>query len=284
MIICADIETNGLDPDTIHVVCIQQYPSGVKETFTDMKEFIEWVESNKITKWVFHNGLNFDVPVINKLLKEDLIDPLNVIDTSVVSKLVNYTKFNTHSLKELGEFLGVYKGDYTGSWDYLNLDMITYCEQDVEVLMAILKHYWKYIVDPQWAESMRLEHDMAIVCHDMQQTGFSFNTEEAKELLSDIEDELKEIDDSLSEFYGKRLEEVKRLKLKYTKSGELFKALQDNKDKHPKSYIDGDEMVFEDYRVFNPNSSQDCIDLLWDAGWKPIEKTKGHIKKLKENR
>ena len=139
----ADCEADGLEPTKIHFIRVKTN-DGFKFTFFDMSTFIIWAEAYKPQKWVFHNGLGYDCWVINRLVKPSLIDPLSVIDTMVVSKLVNYTKFSTHSLKELGEFLGVHKGEYNGPWDTCTPEMITYGEQDVEVLEAIFNHYWKY--------------------------------------------------------------------------------------------------------------------------------------------
>ena len=283
MIVLADIEADGLRPTKIHVIVIK--PVGQPRiTFTDMSKFKSWVKSNEITRWVFHSGLTYDVPVINRLVEKDLIDPQYVIDTFVVSRLVNYMKFNTHSLDEIGKYLGVHKGNYTGGWDVCTTEMIEYCEQDVEVLEAIFNHYRKYILDPSWAKAMRVEHDTAIICNDMQETGFQFNKTEAEKILLEVQTEMTSLESEFRSAFPPTLVEQTRIQVRKKKDGTLFKNVEEALLKYPSTYIDDDGMlVCLDYQGFNPGSSKQRIDKLWDAGWSPTEKTDGHKKYLREN-
>ena len=279
----ADVEANGLNPTKIHFIRVKITETSFVKTFFDMSEFASFAKEEP-TKWVFHNGLAYDVWVINRLVEPDLINPKDVVDTMVVSKLVNYTKFITHSLKELGEFLGVYKGEYTGSWDTCNADMITYGEQDVEVLEAVFNHYKKYIYDKSWAMAMRVEHDTAIICQDMSNNGFSFDTDTAEALLREVSADMKVLEDSFETTYPPQLVEVNRIKYRRTKDGELYATVQKAIDSYPLTRIEDQELVCFDYKSFNPGSSLDRINVLWDAGWKPTEMTKGHKKFLRESR
>ncbi len=282
----SDCEANGLNPTEMHCVCVKSWPDGRKWTFTDMSMFEEFVDEQQPDRWVFHNGLGYDVKVINKLVRPNLIDPAKTIDTMVVSKLVNYKKFNTHSLKELGQHLKVFKGDYTGGWDVCTPEMIDYCEQDVEVLEAIFNFYKKQIFDPQWSKAMRVEHDMAIICDQMSTDGFLFDTSRATDLLSSIDKEIKELEDNLREAFPPELKEVKRLKYRVLKeTGEPVAVVQKAMETYPYYYTNTDnELVCHDYVEFNPGSPVDRIDALWKAGWKPVDKTDGHKEFLKSKR
>ena len=282
MIVLADIEANGLNPTVIH--CIVVKPLGGKRiTFTSVGLFKRWVEENDISKWVFHSGLGYDVPVINKLIAPDLIKPEDVIDTFVVSRLVDYMKFNTHSLKELGEYLKVYKGDYTGGWEVCTPEMIEYCEQDVEVLEAIFNYYKRFIFDAGWAKAMRVEHDTAIICQEMSANGFQFNKTNAEILLEEIKTEMSVLEDAFSTAFPPTLVEKTRLKYRKKKDGTLFKNVEEAISKYPSSYVSGEELVCLDYEEFNPGSPKQRIDKLWEAGWNPTDKTDGHKKYLREN-
>jgi DNA polymerase I-like protein with 3'-5' exonuclease and polymerase domains len=282
-IVFADIETNGLNPTKVHCIAIKTIDGNFKHTFTDMNAFAVWVEYYKPDKWVFHNGLGFDVWWINKLVKP-LINPLSVVDTMVVSKLVNYTRFSTHSLKELGQHLGVYKGDYEGGWDECNEDMLEYCTQDVEVLEAVFNMYRPQIMDKAWVEAMRVEHDMAIICHDMSQNGFLFDIPEAQKMLMEIDAEMEVLEKSFQEAFPPKLEEVNRIKYRTKKDGELFSSVTNAMEKYPLTKVEGGELICYDYITFNPGSSKQRIDVLWDAGWKPTKMTKGHKKFLRESK
>lgn len=281
-IVLCDTEANGLNPTKIHFIRVKTL-DGFAFTFFDMEAFTLWVTAYKPDKWVFHNGLGYDVWVINRLVGP-LINPRDVVDTAVVSRLVNYNKFSTHSLKELGQYLGVFKGEYTGDWDVCTPEMVAYGEQDVEVLEAIFNHYKPQIMDPAWAKAMRVEHDMAIICHDMSTNGFYFDEAKAKELLDSIQREMKVIEDNFATTYPPKLVEVNRIKYRQKADGSLYKNVEDAMTKYPMTRVEGDELVCFDYEPFNPASPKHRIDVLWDAGWKPTQKTKGHKKFEKESR
>ena len=109
-----------------------------------------------------------------KLIDPDLIPLSKVIDTYVCSQLFDYKKFQTHSLSEIGKYLGVHKGDYTGGFETYSSEMLEYCEQDVEVLEALFLLMLKDINDPDWKEALKTEQDMAYLCYVMNSNGFTF--------------------------------------------------------------------------------------------------------------
>ena len=79
-----DIETDSLNPTIIHCVGVQDYDTGCmlsfvgKEIHTKLVDFI----NKKERKYIMHNGVSFDAPVLNKLLgvKIKLSQPLNQKD------------------------------------------------------------------------------------------------------------------------------------------------------------------------------------------------------------
>lgn len=282
-ILLADCETDGLDYTKMHCISCRLYGTTSLHRFTDMNEFEEYIESHPPDKYVFHNGLNFDMHAISELTGVE-IKKEDVIDTAVVSKTVNYSKFRTHSLKELGVYLGVHKGDYDGGWETYTEEMGEYCDQDVIVLEAIFDMYYKQIFDPAWEEALKVEHEMAYICYKMQKTGFGFDTKEATLLLEEITKEKKELEDSFKAAFGSKLVEYKRIKYRTKADGTLYSNVIKALTEYPKTVVEGDELVCYDYKDFNPGSPMDRIDALWDAGWSPHEKTQGHLKKLKEAR
>ena len=285
-IVLADIEANGPEPDTIHCVCLKTWPDGRKFTFTDMDAFRLWVFIEAPDYWVFHNGLGYDVDVINRLVLPNLIDHKKVIDTFVVSRLVNYKKFSTHSLKEIGLHLRVHKGDYTGGWDVCTQDMIDYCEQDVEVLEAVFNYFKKHIFNPDLKSALRVEHDMAVICKEMNTDGFKFDVSKATDMLFSIDKEIKDLEDNFKIAFPAKLKEVKRLKYRtYKDTGEPVEAVRKAMETYPHYYVNSDnELVCNDFVEFNASSPKDRIDALWEAGWKPTDKTEGYKALMKEKR
>lgn len=275
-----DLEADGLDPTEIHCIAVKTKDMP-KPILLDDKSFLVWAETYKPKKWVMHNGLGYDCWVVNKLIKKGLINPRDVIDTQVVSKTVNYNAFQTHSLKELGEFLGVFKGDYTGGWEVFTEEMGEYCIQDVVVLEAIFEYFKPQIFDPSWAEAFRLEHDTAIISQDMQNNGFYFDRKEAAALLEEVNGELNVLERELQSAFVPTLEEVKRIKYRTRKDGTLFSNVVEAQRDHPMSRVEGEELICYDYIPFKPSSKNHRIDRLWEAGWKPTDMTDGHKKYLK---
>ena len=281
-LVFADVEADGLVPTKIHFIRVKTN-DGFIQTFFDMSVFKTWVEFYQPDKWVFHNGLGYDVWVINRLVAP-LINPRSIIDTFVVSRLVNFEKFITHSLDELGEYLGIKKLKYNGPWDVCTKEMVTYGEQDVEVLEAIFDYYKGYVYSTDWAKAMRVEHDMAIISWDMQQNGFTFDHDEAEKMLGSITKEMMELENNFQKEFVPQLVEVNRLKYRTKKDGSLFSTVEEAQAKYPLTNVVGDELVCFDYQKFNPASPIDRIDVLWDAGWKPKLKTKGHKQFEKDSR
>jgi hypothetical protein len=282
-IVLADVEADGLRPSVIHCVCLKI--NGVPYSFTDMTEFKAWVDCTEALEpitWVFHNGLNYDVGVINRLT-DVTIDEARVIDTFVVSRLKDYNKFRTHSLKELGEYLGTHKGDYTGGWDVCTEEMVTYCEQDVEVLESVYEWLKPFIFDKNNKKALRMEHGFASICTGMSKTGFPFKVDDAKALLTEVEEEMEELEAGFNSLLSGKRKEKKRIKLRYKKDGDLFPnciktlATEDCE-------IIGDEIVVYHDVEFNAGSPKQRIDALWDYGWKPVDKTVGHLKSLRRKR
>lgn len=282
-LVWADTETDGINPTKIHFVAVMTEEMD-KPMPIPPEALPRWVEINKPKKWVFHNGLAADVKWINRLIQPRLINPRDVIDTMVVSRLVNYGKFNTHSLKELGEHLGIYKGDFSGPWDVMTPEMLEYGLQDVEVLKGVFDFYAKQIYDPAWAKAMRLEHDTAIICSDMSDNGFYFEKPEAEAILSEVSTEMTTLEEQLQDAFPPVLAETNRIKYRIKKNGELYSNVQDAIDNYPLTQRDADDLVCFEFKPFNPGSPKDRIDKLWDSGWKPTEMTKGHKKFIRDNK
>lgn len=101
-VIIADIETDGLKPSKVHCLAAREY--GTSETAlieghtACMDRLRDRVGQGVVQ--VFHNGMSFDHPVITKFLPE--FGEEATVDTMVVSRLKDYTKFTTHSLREWG--------------------------------------------------------------------------------------------------------------------------------------------------------------------------------------
>lgn len=270
-----DIETDAIDATVIWCIITREADSTEHKVwlhpFTDFLEYAKTVDF-----WVAHNGLTFDIPVINRLLNTNL-DLKKVIDTFVISRLVSYSSFQTHGLDELGASLGIRKKPFN-DFSQLTPVMIEYCKQDVDVTLKVYNFYKKYIWDESWAKAIRLEHDTVLVCEDMRANGFCFDKETAGELLSSVTSRMAELESLFQEQWPPELVEVSRIQYRMTKKGELFATVTNAIERYPKTEVQGEELVCYDYQTFNPGSTIQRVRKLWEAGWQPTEKTKTHFK------
>jgi DNA polymerase I len=286
--VAMDIETDDLNATRIWVICAEDIDTGETETFThvahikeERDRFLEYVSS--VDLFIFHNGIGFDVPVINRLLKTECISTSSVVDTLIVSRLVDYNVTGGHSLAAWGKRLDCWKGDFK---DFANFsqEMIDYCKQDVKVTVKLFKKFEKIINDPDWQVALRCEHDIQILCEQMTGNGFKFNLAEAVDILAEIKLSMSDLEAGFQQDFPPKLEEVNRIKYRVKDNGELYSNVLAAKHKYVTSYVVGDELVCYDWKRFEPSSPQQRIDRLWQAGWSPVDKTKGHMEWEREQR
>jgi len=273
--VIADIETNGLAGDIIWCIVTKELGSKAYKSWdikTGFDGFVEYAKS--VDKWAFHNGINFDVPVINRHLG-DVIKFEQIIDTFVVSRLVNYSNYKGHGLDEIGISLGQPKTVFN-DWENYSPEMLSYCKDDVDLGEKIYKKYEKYINDPEWALSMSIEHNTARICKEMHDNGFKFDLDLAYKLLPQIKERLNELEAGMQEAWPPELCEVNRVQYRFKADGSLYETVNKAVANYPKTAIDDTELVCFDWTSFNPGSSKDRVEKLWEAGWNPTEKTKTH--------
>ncbi len=284
-IVAMDIETDAIDATRIWVICAKDVDTGETEQFLNVshieeekQRFIEYCAD--VDCFVFHNGIGFDVPVINRMLGQ-VIDPHKVLDTLIVSRLVDYTLDGKgHSLKAWGRRLGDLKLDFK-DFSALTEEMIFYCHQDVTVTTLLFNKLKPVINDPTWDEAIRCEHEIQMLCEDMTSDGFYFDRSQADLLLDEIELRMLELTDAFQEDFPPQLQEVNRIKYRRKADGSLFSNVTKAQENYEQTKVDWSvkppELVCYDYIEFNPASPKMRIERLWEAGWTPYEKTKGHI-------
>lgn len=290
-IVVFDIETEEIPKEgTDHVKVIWcivcKEVGGKTEVFTlngklgykPLEEFKEY--ANDVDYWVAHNGLSFDVPVVNRVLQGGIRED-RVVDTFVVSRLVNYTRYTTHSLAEIGSSLGEPKTHFN-DWSDLSQEMVDYCIQDVVVNEKIYNHYKRFIWDDDWQPSLKLEHQMVLVNNEMSSNGFLFDVPKAKDLLVQIKSRMSDLEQVFQTIWPPQLEEVNRIQYRTKGDGSLYKNVEEAMSRYPQTKVEKGELVCFDYVEFKPGSPKDRVEKLWQAGWNPTEKTKTHFKFSRE--
>lgn len=154
---------------------------------------------------VGHNIIGFDIPVIENLVGKLTVFP---IDTLLISKIM-YAKdqlyaidygipdfpkkiMGNYSLKAFGYRFGSNK-IFFEQFDKLTDDMLTYCDQDVELSYKILEHVLGSDSFPN-DQVIELENKVAKIIKDQQLSGFYFDLPKARELSTKMKFEQSSIE------------------------------------------------------------------------------------------
>ena len=277
MFVICDTETNALEnPDKLWLVVCKEVESGKVHVFKNVHEFPQAFQAyaSKVSVWIGHNFIGFDSGVIRRLGGVNI--PLEaILDTSVVSRLLNFGVPGGHSLAAIGERLGIPKGNFS-DFSQLTQEMIDYCIQDVEVTYNYYLKIKPFIFSNQWKDALRLEHDMAAVCEEMKANGFQFNKTKALELLKEITTKVDTLSNLLQKEFPPKPLLIREINPKATKFGTISKVdFRWTNDLTP--YSIGQPFSRIEWVPFNPGSPKQVVERLNAAGWKPYEKTKGHI-------
>lgn len=147
-----DIESNSLynkKLEKFHCAWIID-PNDTKDRVgfkpSDLGNYIKALKGLDVV--IGHNVVDYDAPALH-LLSNNKLPSIRLFDTYVLSRML-YPERLSHSLKSWGYELGILKGEYGSSgeegedvWAEYNDDMYEYCEQDVEVTVALYHHLCK---------------------------------------------------------------------------------------------------------------------------------------------
>ena len=237
-----DIEADSLNPTKVHCVVAKDIDSGRVYPFPPdlLHGFRDW--SQGVKQFIMHNGLSFDAPVCNRLLGTT-IKPSQIIDTLILSQLLNPIRDNGHSLEAWGNKLAMPKGD-VDSFEVYTPDMLEYCKQDVHIthkLFEVLQNEGRGFS----RSSIDLEHQVRIIIDQQERNGFYLDMQKAMSLYNQLRDEANRLERWAVTTFDPTVVELKT-KTKYI--------------------------------PFNIGSRQQIADRLMELGWKPKQHTdKGNI-------
>jgi len=288
-----DIETDGLLDTLTKVHCLVLQDVDTKEVFSygpnEIQEGLARMKS--ATKLIFHNGIKFDFPALEKVYPDFHIERDRVIDTLVCTRLIWTNLSDTdggriaagkiepklrgsHSLAAWGKRLGVLKGDFGQStdWSEWSPEMQKYCEQDVAVTLKL----WAVISAKEYsATALDLEHQVAWIVAEQERHGFLFDVAKAEKLLMHLQQERAKIEADLQTIFDPWYSAVEEKTPSKTIN---YKTI----DRH--SVWAGAPYTVIKQNVFNPNSRMHIADrLIAKYGWKPSEFTPDGRAKVDES-
>ena len=198
MKVVLDIETDSLQATKIHCIVAKDLSTSHIHVWnqTNLDEFKDW--SRKVDKFIMHNGVSFDAPILNRLLNTNIrLD--QVVDTLILSQLFKPIRDKGHGLSAWGDELGFPKMECEDFTTYTE-DMFEYCKNDVELTEKVYQHlqgegkgFSPY--------SITLEHKIRAVLDQQEKNGFALNMEKTTGLIGRLADEAQALTEwSLREF------------------------------------------------------------------------------------
>jgi len=275
MRIVLDIETNSTHDKIWCVVC-RDIDKDVVSTFVQPAMLQDFM--NNCDSIVTHNGIFFDFPVLKKVWGIQ-VKKSQVVDTLVLARLFDPSIEGGHSLEAWGERLGHYKAPYKKIWSWLTgkpligededgkkVDqshlafdepvmsaLLWYCVQDTKVTAELYKHLTQEMENDFSTESIKLEHEVAIIIAEQERNGFRLDMPKALCLLSELKTKLDIIQVEMET---------------------IFPPVIISGRTHATSKKPLKDIV----TPFNPGSRQQIAERLIAKGWKPKKHTeKGSV-------
>lgn len=251
-----DIETS-MNHHTIHLAITKNIDTGEIKTWKAANGLWDYIAD--ATSLIGHNIIAFDAPILNRLWKTR-IGLKKVTDTLILSRLLDPSREQGHSLEAWGKTLGKEKIDYADRWEQLqgrkqaykgecfdHPDMALleeYCIADVEITERLYKKLLNDLDRKQFSQdSIELEHSVAAILSQQERNGFKLDIPYATVLLADIKGRMAEVYESMQQRWPSY--EVERIS---EKTGKKLKPL----------------LV-----TFNPGSRKQIGEKLIELGWKP---------------
>lgn len=305
VIVCRDIDK----PTDVYVF----------ETPQDWEKFSAFAKD--VTLWVGHHVIGFDWPLLMDLGSVPHPARGTVLDTLVLSRLLNYHIEGGHSLEawaerpSLKKFLDIGpetwynrgSSDEKGYLQFLDKDtfsvskskvaindfsryskeLLERCISDTLINYALYKHFERYITSPAFARAIPVEMATAWLCNTLHDNGFAFDVVGAKALLDELSVRLSALDDELTTAFPPVKVLKKTIRPRVTKQGVIFAS--DYRQLVAAGYDPAELVPDRDFEIhemvpFNPGSHKQIIERMNDAGWEPTVKTKGHVEALKDKK
>jgi DNA polymerase I-like protein with 3'-5' exonuclease and polymerase domains len=178
-----DIESDGLKEDVTQVWCIGIINIDTGEEVLIESDRLEFGLSvlAKATCLIAHNGINYDLPVLEKLC--GFTPDCPVYDTIIMSKMWNADLTGGHSLESWGERFKFPKGEHT-DWSKYTDAMGEYCLQDCRVTAKVFD-YLQSKVDVN-DKPYRLEAAVAKIQAQQEDRGVLFDVKLCQETVNEI--------------------------------------------------------------------------------------------------
>jgi len=286
-----DLETDGLLPEvtTIWIFVARDLSTGEQTVFSDydkdarpLKELPSFLDSCRLLSG--HNILMYDLLVLEKLLGWKPKKTQKLVDTMIMSQVLNYKRFGFgHSLKAWGEFFKYPKVEHE-DWSQYSPEMRNRCVVDVELNVKV----YRYLIDELSSRKnkdklklgLKVEHGISRYVGRSILHGWPFDVAKALEVKQQLEDEMAKIEDFINPQLRMKLAKVdsdpEYKSPAWVKTGNYAVRTAAWFEIDPARGQEEDRPVWGDYcrvEVVQPDigSMESVKDLLYNLGWEPDE-------------
>jgi hypothetical protein len=207
-----DVETNGLFPDTIWCLVLEEIDTGEVLSYSDfdeglppLSEGLNVLSNAKIIAG--HNIIGFDLPVMKKITGWTPDSNTKIWDTFLMSQLCKYQRGHLHGLKGWGDFFKFPKGDHE-DWSCYSQEMLTYCIRDVNLNKLVYQRLSKEASilmkqEPNFLKALQAEHEFALVNAEITEKGWVFDMDKAEALYVHLIETMENIEYEMNPQLGK---------------------------------------------------------------------------------
>lgn len=292
MKVIINIEANGLKPTRIWCIVCKSLETGAIDVFRNVvdneeerRRFLDY--SKSVSHWIGHNCVEYDLPVLQRLLgnekhfdtvcgRDFTFEISQVTDTLIISKMADYSR-DGHATEHYAKEFGIDKPKQP-PFAKFSEELVDYCTLLVDITEKIYGKYRKYINNSNYLDAINLEHKFQLVVNDLHNNGFAFNQKKASNLLEKVTKELEELDKGILDAFPPRELLIRVFTPKATLHGTISKSSVPRSLHHQiHLYEAGRAYKHTKLEPFNPSSHKQLIEVLHDAGWHPIDKTKTHL-------
>jgi len=266
-----DIEGDLIPSTRIWCLTAVNVKTEEEVVLTDTTEIKDWIDERVNTgcKLIFHNGLGYDAPTLNRVLHTRITVGC-LIDTLLLSMLFSPSLDGGHGLAAWGERLRFPKGEYN-DFSQLTPEMVRYCLNDSHLCRRTYISLVKKMRAAKFTElGIELEHRSWALIQQQKKNGFHFNIQEAHVFYARLRNRENEIRDEILTYWPPQLECVKHFKQARKKDGEFTANYLRHLDEYERLDItDGGGYDAYAYVAFHIGSPDQRVAKLLELGWVP---------------
>lgn len=274
-----DIEADSLEPTVIWVMCwenIRTKQTGKCITYAEIQDFFQRTQGSR---YVGHNILKFDAPVLVRLAGVAL-RVSDCVDTLVLSTLYSPSLAGGHSLGAWGERIGFAKLEFN-EWHRFSEEMVTYCHKDVEITAELYRKLSKVLTRIGFSEmSCTIQHNITTILNRQHKNGFYFDGPRAIAFYQQLRKREEELQDEIRRVFPPEKVLVRERDV-YTKNGELTALYRRDMERYIIERRGDSYRAYEEIQ-FNIGSSLQRAKKLEALGWVPDERTPKGAPKVTE--